>query len=152
MSFHGAKAYNNAVVNWADQDNKAMPLNTEEWDTDAYHDNSTNNTRMTCPSGLDGYYFAHASTYISGTPAQDAPITIKKGGVVVRGSQVTPYTAQPAGVGGVGQSSCIVHLAAGEYIEAWLYVDNNGGGGTFPVGSASDPGLQMSLAIVWLGA
>lgn len=151
MAFHGAKAYHNAVVNWSDQTNQAMPLNSEEWDTDAYHSTVTDNTKMTVPAGLAGYYLCHASAYISGTPAQDAPIYLKRNGTVIRGGQTTPYTAQPNSVGGVGGSTAIEHFDVGDYLEGWVYVDNNGGGGTFPVGHASDPGLQMSLVMVLLG-
>ena len=151
VAFSGALAYNNAVVNWSDQTNQALSLNSEEFDTDGYHSTSVNTSRMTVPTGKGGYFLVHAACYISGTPAQDAPLYIKKNGTTVRGGQVTPYTAQPNSVGGVAQASAIVSLADGDYVEAWLYVDNNGGGGTFPVGSASDTGQQMMLAIARLG-
>lgn len=154
MSFHGALAYHSGTVNWADQDSKALQLDAEEFDTDGFHDNATNNERMTIPAGLAGYYFVHASCLIAGTPSQDAPLYILKnytsgsiGPYTVRGGQVTPYTAQPGGVGGVAQASALVYLAEGDYVEAWLYVDNNGGGGTFPVGGTTNLGTQMSLAI-----
>lgn len=150
-TFHGARAYRAGTVTWNDQDNQAMSLTSEEFDTDGYHDNATNPERITVPTGLDGYYYVHASAYISGTPSQDAPITVKKNGTVVRGAQVTPYTAQPNSVGGVGAASSVVYLAAGDYVEGWVYVDNNFAGGTFPVGHATDPGLQMSLTVALLG-
>lgn len=33
-----------------------MTWNTETYDTDGFHDNSTNTDRITIPSGKDGYY------------------------------------------------------------------------------------------------
>lgn len=150
-SFHGALAYRAGTVTWNDQTNQAMSLTSEEFDTDGYHDNATNPERITIPSGLDGYYLVHASAYVSGTPSQDAPIYIKKNGTTVRGGQTTPYTAQPNSVGGVGSATAVTHMVAGDYVEGWVYVDNNGGGGTYPVGHATDPGLQMSLTVALIG-
>jgi hypothetical protein len=156
--FHGAKAYHNTTVNWNDQDSKALPLNSEEFDTDGYHSTVTNNELMTIPAGLAGYYLCHASAYIAGDPAQDAPLYILKnytsGGIgpfTVRGGQMTPYTAQPSAVGGVATISCVVYLAEGDDVRAWLYVDNDGGGGTYAVGGTTNLGTQMSLAIARLG-
>ena len=46
----------------------AAPLNgTDSYDTDAFHDTSTNNNRMTVPAGLGGYYSLKASYSVTGT-------------------------------------------------------------------------------------
>lgn len=157
--FHGAKAYHDTTVAWSDAETKAFPLNSEEFDTDGYHSTVTDNSRMTIPAGLAGYYWVHAAAYIEGDPAQDAPTSILKNypgtgsgaTYVVRGSATTPYTAQPNAVGGVTDVDCLVYLAEGDYVEAFLYVDNDGGGGSYPVGGTTNPGEQMTLSVARIG-
>ena len=161
-TFHGAKAWHSAIVNWADMEHKVLPLDSEEFDTDGFHSTVSNTSRMTVPEGMAGYYYCHASAYVRGDPVQDAPLYVLKnypgsGGVgeyVVRGSQMTPFTAQPNDVGGIALTSCLVHLDVGDYVEAMLFVDNDNGGGTFPVGGGPDDphGEHMTFAVAWLGS
>ena len=44
----GAKAYHNTAQSINDSTLTALSLNSERWDTDTIHDNSTNNSRLTC--------------------------------------------------------------------------------------------------------
>lgn len=122
------------------------------------------NTCIVFGAGDAGYYLFLASAYIAWDVAQDAPLYIVKNGPVttsgatlapyiVRGAQFTPYTAQPANVGGVGQVLGVAHVDAGDYVQAWLYTDNNLGGGSGSVGGSSTQlGLQMTLTAVFLGS
>ena len=53
---HGARVYHNANQNIAHNTLTALALNSERWDTDAYHDVTTNNSRLTVPAGQAGKY------------------------------------------------------------------------------------------------
>jgi hypothetical protein len=45
---------------------KVLAMNTEFWDTSGFHDNSTNNSRITIPAGLAGrYQFTGFATFTS---------------------------------------------------------------------------------------
>jgi len=55
--FNGARAYCSGGKTLTNADEfYSIPMATETFDTDAFHDNATNNTRVTVPSGLPGYY------------------------------------------------------------------------------------------------
>lgn len=125
------------------------------------------NDVLAVPAGRSGYYACAGGAYIVGDPAQDAPLYILKNGpggdgsgsfptggdaAIIRGAQVTPYTAQPGAVGGIGHAHAhAVFLDEGDYIQVWLYLDNGGGGGSFTVGHASGPGAQMWAGMFLIG-
>lgn len=107
------------------------------------------NEYMAIPAGLGGKYRITGGTYVAGDPAQDAPIAIHLNEVVyatpssgtsIPGASFTPYTAQPASVGGVGHVHGEAVLAEGDFVEVSLFVDNNFGGGSFTIGANSGDG------------
>src|SRR5687768_14942813 len=55
-AFVGTKAYRAGTQTLATATATAVNLATEEYDSDAFHDNATNNTRFTVPSGKAGKY------------------------------------------------------------------------------------------------
>jgi len=103
----------------------AVTWNTEVYDTDSYHDNSTNNSRITIPSGKSGYYEisikiqwqenangGHRTVYL-----------IKNGSTYAHGG--TSNT--PNGTVGIGVDLVMtINLTAGDYIETKVY-QNSGG-------------------------
>lgn len=52
-TFNGVSCYKSASTNYTTTDT-AVTFTTEEFDTNSYHDNSTNTSRFTAPS--TGYY------------------------------------------------------------------------------------------------
>jgi hypothetical protein len=101
----------------------AVTFNGENFDSDGFHDNSTNNSRLTIPTGQGGKYIVSGRTiwyeYNKGKVAS----TIRKNGSTALAYSVdytaTDYWETHAIVS-------IVDLAAGDYIE--LLVENGGGG------------------------
>lgn len=90
-NYVGVSAYRNGtstalVANTA----YAIPLTAENWDTDSFHDNTTNNTRFTIPSGKAGKYLLFMTVRFEGT-ANYAFFYINKNGT-------TPLTGIQAGV------------------------------------------------------
>jgi hypothetical protein len=59
-ALHGCRLYKGANQTVANGANDAITFNQEHFDTDAFHDTGSNNTRITVPSGMDGYYFVYA--------------------------------------------------------------------------------------------
>lgn len=65
-SFIGAKAIPNAgtTMTTGTTEYPIAFAGTDSYDTDAFHNPASNNTRMTIPSGLDGYYVVRGLVYI----------------------------------------------------------------------------------------
>jgi hypothetical protein len=55
-SFAGARVTNSADLSISNTTSTAVGFNTESFDSDAFHDNATNNSRLTIPTGKTGYY------------------------------------------------------------------------------------------------
>ena len=118
--------YNNQTVN--DTTTTVIQFDGEDFDTDGFHDNATNNTRLTVPTGLGGTYlvsFTIATTNGTGNNAVGSRQTrIWKNGIVnLLGSDQRPSASGiAADVAGVFVSQ----LADGDYIE-FEYWQNSGG-------------------------
>jgi hypothetical protein len=102
----------------------AVVFNAENFDTSSFHDNVTNNTRITIPSGKGGYYQVNLA---SGTfdPAATGIFyfQIKKNGTDI---METPSAKLFAGAYGGQGYSYIFSLAAADYIQ--LYANQSSGG------------------------
>ena len=58
----------------------AINWTAENYDTDAFHDNSTNNTRLTIPTGKGGYYNVNSQIGIQGNTATEWTLRVSKNG------------------------------------------------------------------------
>ena len=128
----GCKAYHNTTQ----VSPSVFALNSEEFDTDNFHDLVTNNSRMTIPAGLSGKYLLVGNIYDSSAGSGDLWF-LKNSATAVRGT----YSA---GSGELGtQSVAIADLLAGEWVEMTTSI-----AGTY--GHASDPKIQVSFSIMRL--
>jgi hypothetical protein len=129
---------------------KIMAMDTESIDTDAMHSTSVNNSRITIPTGKDGYYTVGyvASVYFP-ADGKYVDLCIYKGGTSTKvpgtftrlvgpsSSKSYPYAA-----------SAVVYLAAGDYIQLCAATDD--ASNTVTVGLdlggfyclKADPGVQ----------
>jgi hypothetical protein len=115
----------------------AIQFNNEHYDTDGFHDNATNNTRLTVPAGLGGYYVAIATamfTQVSPVSAARAILTIQKNGSTngifggtVRDSDPGTAGTYSSNEPGLSIAAPPVLMAAGDYLEAFAYHDNSAG-------------------------
>lgn len=142
--FRGVSAYPGSSQNISNNTWTSMTINFELWDTDGFHDNSTNNTRFTIPAGLAGKYSISASVIYgdrTSTGMQSIRI-LKNGNVYFNGLQWTPnssnYTGSPI--------DCVVDGTVGDYFE--FQVIQNSGGTRGTGAGALDQWFQMS----YLGA
>ena len=55
-TFVGCSLYKGSAQSVSSTTTTYLSFDTEDFDTDGFHDNSTNNTRITIPSGKGGYY------------------------------------------------------------------------------------------------
>jgi hypothetical protein len=122
-SFVGVSVYG-GTLSVANNTSTAVPFTAENFDTSTFHDNTTNNTRITIPTGKGGYYQVNLA---SGTfdPASSGVFyfQIKKNGTdIMETPSAKLFTGAYAGQG----YSYIFSLAAGDYIQ--LYANQSSGG------------------------
>lgn len=138
-TFSGCRAYHNTTQTVAAAVT-ALSLNSEDFDTDGYHDNTTNNSRLTVPT--TGYYrvTGHVQCGVNG---------LSLIGLRVNGSTMVRGTA----VSGVSNASSkhvttqIMALTAGDYVELWAYQ-----GSSESTGDTTNGENMNSLSIEFLGA
>jgi hypothetical protein len=134
------KAYCNTTQTLAGATFTAVQLNQEEMDTDAYHDNATDNTRLTVPAGMggvfraEGYLYSGVNTTMIGRFRLNGTTTIR--------SQSLAATATKAYV----VSSGPMTLAAGDYVELMAYLSAGGN-----IGDATNIEQQCWAALIRLG-
>ena len=111
----------------------AVTWDTEAFDTDAFHDNSTNNSRVTIPSGKGGYYrFSGIMTFASNSTGSRLVRVHKNGSNIV-------WVGWLAGLAGGNETGVVfchtLNATAGDYFE--LFVKQESGGSLNVTASAS---------------
>lgn len=139
----GVKVTRTAAYNLANAAFTAVPWDTETWDTDGYHDTSTNTERLTVPAGKAGKYQVSAGvgSAVAGATWNRFLVSICKNGVVVPGGN------QEFGAGTnvfpMQVVTCEVDLVAGDYIDVRYYQDS---------GAVRAMDLtQTALSMHWIG-
>jgi hypothetical protein len=99
-------------------------FNTEDYDTDGFHDNSVNNSRITIPSGKGGYYFVYGFvSFDANTTGRRIVYLTKNNATLIQnnGFSVATNTQYPALDIGIA-----LNLAAGDYLELEAYQSSGG--------------------------
>lgn len=118
----------------------AITFNGESWDTNAFHDNATNNTRITIPAGKAGKYAVYMECdfeALSGQPYSH----LKKNGATVSFPEVREATG--GGFSTKFTSYVLIDLAVADYIELFLHQNS---------GSSKNVGTKTSFGVDYLGA
>jgi hypothetical protein len=133
-TFSGVYCRNSVSQSIANNTYTAVNLNTEIYDVGGYHDNSTNNTRFTIPSGKAGYYQIAFGAYyaLNGTGARNI-VLYKNGSSIISGT--IPGNSS---VYSTLNLSYFDYLNVGDYLEFYtvqssggsLNIDVTTGGGT----------------------
>jgi hypothetical protein len=118
-----AIAYHNTTQSIASGSATAVALNTEQADGAGFHDNATNNSRLTVPAGKGGLYLVGGAirfnTAAAGTRRY---LGLRANGTTVLGEFEQPATASfPTCFGAV-----VVFLSATEYVEMLAFQDSGG--------------------------
>lgn len=121
-TFKGCSLYS-ATIGVANATSTALPFSNEDFDTDSFHSNSTNNERITIPTGLGGKYLFSVILNIGNTNANIARISLRKNGT-------TTYLLNAGYITSTGYDwplagSMILDLVANDYIEV-MFLHNKG--------------------------
>jgi hypothetical protein len=140
-TYVGAKAYRAAQQSIAASTTVPVTLDTEEFDTDGFHDNATNNSRFTVPTGKAGKYLLSGGLY-SVTLNETWEIFFRLNGTtIIRGTAALRNWAT---------LSTIVNLAVGDYVELCVF---QASGGSVNIGlAAGGDDTDQWAAISLLGA
>jgi len=128
----------------------AISFNVETNDSDGFHDNTTNNSRVTIPAGKAGRYLLIATLNYD----QSNGVGGRYVGFAVNGTLVTD-TAIGLGTGGVPAAtifltySAIINLSVADYVEC--YGKQTSGGALSVIGNASGVGIT-NFNVTYLGA
>jgi hypothetical protein len=127
-TFKGASVYAGSSQSITNATWTTMNWNSESWDTDAFHDNSTNNSRFTVPAGLAGKYQLNVQIVFGDRTSTGAQATriLKNGSIVYYGLQWAPDATAYTGV----IQNVTVDGAVADYFEVQVYQSSGGTRGT----------------------
>lgn len=145
-AFHGVRATATAGQAIANATLTALAFAaTDRYDTDAYHDTSTNNTRITIPAGLGGYYRLGGQATLS----SNSTTGFRALGIRING---TTYIALIEAEPGAGISSeqfisvsTEYNLVVGDYAEL-IYYQSSGGSLNLTINGSYGAQFWASLA------
>ena len=100
-----------------------VAFDSEIFDTDGFHDNSTNNSRITIPAGKGGKYLINMQTFWANNATGSRDARLRLNGTDVDTPQ-TGYT--PNANNNAYSSSNVVALSVGDYIELRVRQDSGG--------------------------
>ena len=143
--FVGARAFPTAVQNASNGVDTAINLTSEDFDTNAFHNNSTNNTRMTIPSGKAGYYLIIGQVLMQGNTTGQRTLSIRKNATT---NICRCVNLASSGSGGANfDTNGVAYLAEGDYVELYMYQDS---GTTLEIQGYSSQ--YVFLSVQFLGA
>jgi len=131
-NFRGCSVYNDFNTTCGNDAIVIINMNLESYDTDNFHDNVTNNSRITIPAGLGGYYLITSRLRWDQNGTGPRYTYWYKNGVGQ--AWVTYDTSTPWGGGGSWPSTPLVTI---QYLNAGDYVQTAGkqqSGGDLPCG------------------
>ena len=121
-----------------------VSFNNEDFDTSGFHDNVTNNDRVTIPTGLSGKYLVTSKIDFAANATGQRVLYHFINGVLVN------LAVQPVNSTANGSSfelSGVYNLSAGNYINLQVYQDS--GGALNVLGAAQ---YYTNLQVIYLGA
>jgi hypothetical protein len=120
-----------------------ITFNAEDFDTNGFHDNSTNNARITIPSGKAGKYILQTSITFASNSSGTRNVAFRKNGTTVLGSMLMPALS---GFAQRVQHFYIADLSVGDYVT--VEVNQNSGGSLNVLADQ----VYTRFAAIYLGA
>ena len=109
----GVQVTKNATQAVAGSTPTIVTFPTEDWDSSAFHDLVTNNSRLTIPAGMDGKYLITGKVaFVGGTVPGPSNLA-----VYLNGAMFARLSLATLADSGSIQGSITLVLAAGNYIE-----------------------------------
>lgn len=138
----GARVYHNANQSITDATVTFLSFNNERWDTNSFHDNTTNNSRLTCP--LAGKHLIVCTLEFASNATGFRQANFKLNNTTYIGGLVC---VSVTGAGTFVGITTIYNLALNDYIQVEVY-QNSGGALNVTTGANYSP----EFMIVRIGA
>ena len=138
-SFIGCRLTKSANQSIANSTTTATTFDTEDYDTNTFHDNVTNNTRITIPSGQGGYYLVYGQIgwlSLNGTGRREYKL-LKNGSLFTEGG-----TGPTSGAYVGNNFTLVMSLVATDYIELGGFQTT---GGNFDIASTGNNGTNFGV-------
>jgi len=122
-TFVGCSIYNSATFTLANNTMTRITMNSEFFDTNGFHDNTTNNARVTIPVGYGGYYLVStAGKWETSATGYRAVELYKNNTSLIAMIQIPGNST----INAYDRASIIINVAVGDYLELFAY-QNSGG-------------------------
>jgi hypothetical protein len=144
VGFQGASVWKSANQNLTSASQTTITFDTEVFDTDGFHDNVTNNSRLTIPTGMSGKYLVTAKGDFSSNASGQRVVYHLVDGTLVN---FASSAVNSASHGSYISLSAVYQLTAGMYVEMALYQDS--GSTLTTTGTAY---YYTNMQITYLGA
>ena len=144
-TFVGCRVYANADKTISNSTVTVVDFAAESFDTDSFHDNVTNNSRITIPTGKGGKYLVQTcSAYQSSGTGTRQSYIYKNGSNIL-------YFEGATGIGNRSDNNSVVlNLVAGDYLQ--FYTNQNSGGNLTLFGNGTFGTDTTSFGVTYLGA
>jgi len=141
-TFSGCSLSKSAAQSVSNATWTAISWNQENYDTDAFHNNSSNNTRITIPAGKGGKYLIASSLFNPSNSSGARLIRFQKNGSpLYYGTWMNAVNGHSTSI----VASQVFDLAVSDYIEVDLFQDS---GGALNVNSS----IESTFTATYLGA
>jgi hypothetical protein len=119
----------------------AVTWDSENYDTDAIHDNATNNSRFTVPTGKGGKWLFQGNLIFGGNATGYRAAHIYKNGSIWSQYITSAVTAVNGGI----QWQQTMNLSAGDYVQIFCLQDSGGALNLFGTGSIEYSNAQFTF-------
>ena len=140
-TFVGCSVYESSSQSIPNATYTIRNFDLELFDTNGFHDNSTNNSRITIPSGKAGYYLVAFAQPFGTSTTGDRIFKILK-----NGTSVSEHGGTPSAVYPVLEGSQVLYLAVADYLQLNVYQSS---GGSLSYDTTADGGY---FSVAFLGA
>jgi hypothetical protein len=124
VSHHGARVYRSTSMIASNNTLTTIPFDSERSDTDAYHDTSSNTSRLTIGTGLAGRYSMGCTVNFDANSGGASRYTM----IELNGTTVLAIDQRgPVANEIITTISTVFSLAEGDYIEVAVFQDSGGG-------------------------
>jgi len=121
-NFIGVQCNNSAQQTIANVTFTALTWNGEEYDTSSFHSTSSNNSRITIPTGLGGYYRISGNVRFVSNGTGRRLVQLRKNGGMIKETEVTPGASAELSL----WTNCVLPFVAGDYLEIYVYQSSGG--------------------------
>lgn len=145
-TFRGCLVYLDADQSISDSTTTAVNFDQESYDTDSIHDNATNNTRLTVPSGVSKIRLSARVNFAGNATGYRRGLMIKNGGTAYHGNADFRLAASMSDEFAITFNTPVIDVSSSDYFE--LNVAQTSGGALNLLGTTSGWKTWFAMEII----